>query len=191
MTKQLWIIGGPNGAGKTTFMKTLEQRYNEAITLAPNPDDPEKMVGDIQKQKDMLAFIQNALEKGISTMFETTLSGPHAVQNIIRAALAKGYFISLWYLYIEHVDLCIERVKARCRQGGHFVSDEKVKMRYLRGITHLFDLMQMCDESLIIDHGSPQQRVIALKEKNRKIEIYRQDCWNSLCYHNQKLMELL
>ncbi|MEP6947189.1 MAG: hypothetical protein ABJA02_14810, partial [Acidobacteriota bacterium] len=52
----------------------------------------------------------------------------------------QGYRVSLIFLWLDNVELAIERVKERVRLGGHDIPEDTIRRRYSRGLGNLFDL---------------------------------------------------
>jgi hypothetical protein len=65
----------------------------------------------------MLEEIQECVNHGQSFAFETTLSGLAYLKRI-RSWQESGYHVSLFFLSLPHVDIAIERVAERVKQGG-------------------------------------------------------------------------
>ena len=61
--------------------------------------------------------------------FETTLSGRHYARTIPDWQ-AKGYKVKLVFLRLPDVQLAVQRVRVRVKQGGHNVPDEIIRRRY-------------------------------------------------------------
>jgi predicted ABC-type ATPase len=123
MNKKIIIIAGPNGAGKTTFAREflpLEAscpRFINADLIAAglSPFAPETAA--LKAGRLMLEEIQECVNHGQSFAFETTLSGLAYLKRI-RSWQESGYHVSLFFLSLPHVDIAIERVAERVKQGG-------------------------------------------------------------------------
>jgi len=124
--KRIVIIAGPNGAGKTTFAR--EFLPNEAncpifvnadlIAAGLSPFAPE--LAAFKAGRLMLEEIAAHVKRGESFAFETTLSGLTYAQ-MIPVWRSSGYAVELAFLSLPDVEMAIERVAMRVRQGGHNV----------------------------------------------------------------------
>lgn len=136
--KRIIIIAGPNGAGKTTFAK--EFLPNEAdclyfinadlIAAGLSPFKPE--VAAVRAGRIMLNAMDEHILKQESFVFETTLAGKIYARKIPKWQ-ASGYGVSLLYLRLHSVEVAIERVAERVKQGGHFIEEDVIKRRYCIG----------------------------------------------------------
>ncbi|HCI13354.1 MAG: Zeta toxin family protein [Gallionellales bacterium GWA2_60_142] len=168
LTKRIVIIAGPNGAGKTTFAR--EFLPNEAdcpnfvnadlIAAGLSPFAPE--LAAFKAGRLMLEEIASHVKRGESFAFETTLSGQTYAQ-MIPAWRSSGYAVELAFLSLSDVEMAIERVAIRVRQGGHNVPEEVIRHRFAHGIRNferyklLVDSWQLYDNSdiptILIEEG--------------------------------------
>lgn len=133
--KQIYILAGANGSGKSTVARVLLPNENMAFV---NPDDIARELAPddfqrvrIKAGREALRRIGEFVSSGVSFALETTLSGSTYV-NMIKRARALGYVVTLAYVYVDSPDVCIERIRARVENGGHFIPDEDVRRRYGR-----------------------------------------------------------
>ncbi len=136
--KRIIIIAGPNGAGKTTFAK--EFLPNEAdclhfvnadlIAAGLSPFKPEIVA--VQAGKLMLKAMEEHIRKHESFVFESTLSGKVYARKILQWQ-AMGYHVSLLFLRLHSVDMAIDRVAERVKQGGHDIEKDVIIKRYHTG----------------------------------------------------------
>ena len=80
----------------------------------------------------MLDQIHGYVKRGGSFAFETTLSGK-VYARLIPKWRAEGYVVKLFFLALPSVELAIERVKNRVRQGGHDVQATVIRRRFAAG----------------------------------------------------------
>lgn len=167
-----YIIAGPNGAGKTTF--ALEFLPKEAscpifvnadlIAAGLSPLAPG--LADIRAGRLMLDEIASHVARRENFAFETTLSGKHYARTI-PVWQSKGYQIKLIFLSLKGVQLAIERVRVRVKQGGHNVPDDIIRRRYETGwinfekiYKELVDVWMLYDNSgekpILIDAGGKE-----------------------------------
>ncbi len=136
MKKNLYIIGGCNGAGKTTASFTLMPHILECnefvnadeIARGISPFQPEKVA--FEAGRIMLHRIKELLAKDQTFAFETTLA-TKSYKNLILEAKSKNYQISLVFFWLEKVQIAIERVATRVREGGHDIPTDVIKRRYI------------------------------------------------------------
>lgn len=166
--KRIVIIAGPNGAGKTTFAREflptdaeLPNFVNaDLIAAGLSPFAPE--LAAFKAGRLMLEEIASHVKHGESFSFETTLSGLSYAQ-MIPAWRSSGYAVKLIFLSLPDVEMAIERVAIRVRQGGHNIPEDIIRRRYAHGIANferyklLVDSWQLYDNSdtpaVLIEEG--------------------------------------
>ena len=182
----LYIIAGCNGAGKTTasytilpeMLKCKEFVNADEIAKGLSPFQPETV--SFQAGRIMLERITELINHKVDFGFETTLT-TLSYQETIKIAKKKGYNVTLLYFWLNDVNLAIERVKIRVKEGGHSIPEDVIKRRYKKGIFNLVNkFVDLCDYWLIIDNSSRPFSFIA--EGNRKVEImvYNKATWNTI-----------
>lgn len=78
----------------------------------------------------------------------------------------------LLFFWLNDVDLAIERVRTRVREGGHNIETDVIKRRYINGITNLFNIyLPIVDEAIIFDNTTSKAELIAKKTLGNDIEI--------------------
>jgi len=80
----------------------------------------------------MLEQIAGHVVKRESFTFETTLAGHVYARNIARWR-AMGFHIELLFLSLPDVEIAVERVRERVRQGGHSVPEAVIRRRFVAG----------------------------------------------------------
>ena len=133
--KNLFILAGANGSGKSTVAKVLLP--SEGLSYV-NPDDIAKelnpnnpVAARIEAGKETLRRIDTLLGRGESFAIESTLSGNTYV-SVIEQAKSLGYSVIIAYVFVDSPDVCVKRIEARVRNGGHFVPAEDVIRRFVR-----------------------------------------------------------
>ena len=75
---------------------------------------------------------------------------------------AKGYYVTVLYIWLNKPEIAIERVDKRVRAGGHDIPEETIRRRYQMGLNYLFhEYMQTCDKWILADNSEPPFEVIA------------------------------
>lgn len=177
MKKNLYIIGGCNGAGKTTASFTLMPHILECnefvnadeIARGISPFQPEKVA--FEAGRIMLHRIKELLAKDQTFAFETTLA-TKSYKNLILEAKSKNYQISLVFFWLEKVQIAIERVATRVREGGHDIPTDVIKRRYIYGLKNLFDIyIPLADNILLFDNSFGQPKLIGKKTMENEFQI--------------------
>ncbi|MCR6639540.1 MAG: zeta toxin family protein [Sporocytophaga sp.] len=182
----LYIIAGCNGAGKTTASYTvLPEILNckefinaDEIAKGLSPFQPETV--SIQAGRIMLNRINELLNSKASFAFETTLSSKSYV-NTVKEAQEAGYIVSLVYFWLNTVDLAIERVGIRVKEGGHNIPEDIVRRRYKLGIRNLFErFIPIVNYWMVFDNSRDSSVLIAEGDKSESSTIYNESIWNEI-----------
>lgn len=131
------VIAGPNGVGKTTFAREFLPREAgvmhfvnaDLIASGLSPLRPE--LAARQGGRLLLTELNRLVRARQEFAFETTLSG-RTYLRMLRQWKASGYRIELVFLSLPSVDLALQRIAARVRQGGHDVPRADVVRRFSR-----------------------------------------------------------
>ena len=140
----VYVLAGPNGAGKTTFasrflpgfVQCQEFLNADLIAAGLSPFNSESQ--NVRAGRLLLERMEELVAGRKSFGFETTLSG-RAYQRRLRAMQAIGYRVELFYLWLPSVELAIDRVANRVRQGGHSVPEADIRRRYAAGLKNLME----------------------------------------------------
>ncbi len=90
--------------------------------------------------------------------FESTLSG-RTYLPLLRHWKASGYLIELVFLSLPSVDLALQRIAARVRQGGHDVPRTDVVRRFGRSGSNFRSIYRdMADKWAIYDNSGARPR---------------------------------
>jgi predicted ABC-type ATPase len=144
MPRQPWlvIIGGPNAAGKTTFARAaapeLSLRYVAADLIADELGIATGGADAVRAGRLFAMQVHAAVSRGESLLVESTLSGL-VTRRLIRRARAAGYRVSVGFVYVDSVEACIHRIRARVRRGGHPVPDHDVRRRFRRSLLNFWE----------------------------------------------------
>lgn len=133
--KRLFVVGGPNGAGKTTFAldycKETGLLYLGADDIAARLRSGAPQEVAIEAGRSFSRKLDAALEAGESLVVESTLSGKSFYRYLAQAN-RLGYWTQALFVTLDSPDLCIHRVAARVRRGGHDVPVADIRRRFLR-----------------------------------------------------------
>jgi predicted ABC-type ATPase len=139
------IIAGPNGAGKTTFAKSylpveagVIQFVNaDMIAAGISPFDPTS--ANVAAGRVMLERLRDLVEDQRDFALETTLSGRWLAKQILDWKCV-GYEVELYYLRLSTVEVSLERIEQRVKNGGHNIPEEVARRRFDRSLGLLEEL---------------------------------------------------
>lgn len=106
-------------------------------------------------------FIRHKLlEQGENFTFETVMSSVDKVQ-FLELAHRMGYRTYLYYVSTESVEVNIQRVALRVAQGGHPVSEDKIRKRYEGSLALLQGAVEASDRAFIFDNTNMPATLLA------------------------------
>ena len=186
MDKNLYIIAGCNGAGKTTASFTIlpdildckEFVNADEIAKGLSPFQPEKV--SFEAGRLMLQRIDTLIHEGQTFAFETTLA-TKSYKNKIVQAQNFGYNVVLLFFWLRKIELAIERVKLRVKEGGHNIESEVIKRRYKNGISNLFEIyLPIVNEVMIFDNSEGVYELIAEKNSSENMSVHNIEKFSKL-----------
>jgi len=181
----LYIIAGPNGAGKTTFARKFLPQYVECLEFVNadfiagglSPFAPERAA--IHAGRLMLEQIHSLARRGLDFGFETTVSGKTYVK-LLQDMKKRGYLVHIFFLWIPNVELAVERIELRVRNGGHHIPETIVRRRLGRSLTNFIHFCKpLADSWTIFDNSGDIPKMIAFAESG-KTEILDSDLFSIL-----------
>lgn len=114
--------------------------------------------------KLLISRVDGLISKKENFAIETTLSG-NTLMRVLISAKAQGYYIKMYYIYTNNVDINLKRIENRVRQGGHSVPIMDVRRRYKRSIQNFFNkYLSLCDMIGIYDGSSEIPTFVGAKQ---------------------------
>ncbi len=163
----MFIISGCNGSGKTTATYSLlpemlechEFVNSDEFAKSISPFDPSE--ASIGASRRMLLKINYLMSLNLDFGIETTLA-TRSLLGVIRDAKARGYRVTLLYLWLDSPEKAMERVRKRVSAGGHNITEETLRRRYAIGLRYFFQTYRdACDRWVLADNTQPPFCVIA------------------------------
>jgi predicted ABC-type ATPase len=90
--------------------------------------------------------------------------------------------MQLVYVWLSSADLCIQRVQARSRSGGHSIEDAVIRRRYERSLVNFFSLYRpLADDWQVYDNaGGDKARPIAEGRLSQVTAIFDRAVWDEM-----------
>jgi predicted ABC-type ATPase len=133
-----------------------------------SPFAPERAA--IHAGRLMLEQIHSLAKRALDFGFETTLSGKTYVK-LLQGMKKSGYLVHIFFLWIRNVELALERIKLRVRNGGHHIPEAIVRRRFSRSLPNFFSFYKpLVDSWAVFDNSGDVPNMIAFEESG-KIEV--------------------
>ncbi len=173
--KEIIIIAGGNGVGKTTFARAFLQEYDyeflNADEIAKNLSAENPSEKKISAGKLFFKKLNEAIEQNKSLLIESTLSGRY-LQKLFEIWRERNYQITIIFIFAESPEILIERIAERVKKGGHFVPDEDVRRRFVRGKQNFWNVYKDSVDSWSLFYNTNDGfKKIAAGEKDKTITI--------------------
>lgn len=164
---RIYVLAGTNGAGKSSIGGAM---FREKGADYFNPDEAARRIlaanpSISQEEANIAAWnegrrlLERAIDERRDFAFETTLGG-QTIAGLLQRAAASGIEVRVWYVGLRSLELHVARVRARVRNGGHDIPEEKIRERYIRSRWNLIQLLPKLAELLVYDNsaeGDPQR----------------------------------
>ena len=176
----LWIIAGPNGSGKSSAygMASVDQPSGSIWII--NPDLLAKRIADhefIEPVAANLAAVQRieawldaSIDAHQTIGVETVLSTPK-YRRLVEHARARGFGINLIYVFLDSVELNIERVRTRVLKGGHDVPEDRIRVRRGRSFDQFGWFCEAADRVDVYDNSGARPQLV-LTKRDDEMTIY-------------------
>lgn len=184
--KDIIILGGPNGAGKTTAAQVILpkklhiQEFVNADEIARglSPFNVEGVA--ISAGRLMIQRMRHLVREGQTFAFETTCSG-RQYAGWLRACKAAGWRTTLLYLWLPSVEIALDRVARRVREGGHAIPPGIVARRYVAGIRNMRHLyLPLADVAAIYDNSDRTRRLVAERTAGASFVVHDAARWAAI-----------
>ncbi|HHE38367.1 MAG TPA: hypothetical protein ENL20_07315 [Candidatus Cloacimonetes bacterium] len=179
MKKQtVYMIAGANGTGKTTFAKEFIKDKNitflnaDEIEKQFNPDDREG--GKIRAGKEFFQRLKQLMSNNNDFVIESTLSGKSLI-SFLKKLKRKEVRIILLYIFLENVELAIDRVRIRVEEGGHNIPTQDIIRRYSRSINNFWNIYRDLVEEWQIFYNGEENIIQAAFGFNDEYKIIDED----------------
>lgn len=148
------LIGGVNGAGKSSLTGALKEERTD-LGVIVDPDKITLALGGDEYEGGKLAVqrIESALQNGEDLTQETTLSGGYP-KRLVKRAKQAGYTVRLYYVGLDTLQECLQRIQNRVAKGGHNIAPADVERRFSRRASDVIKILPYCDEAKFFDNDN-------------------------------------
>jgi predicted ABC-type ATPase len=112
------------------------------------------------------AWLDKSIEVHQTIGVETVLSSPK-YRRLVEKAQQHEFEICFVYVFVESVELQLDRIKARVAKGGHDVPADKVASRRIRSIKQMPWFFWQADRAWIFDNSADAPSLVAFKRATR------------------------
>jgi predicted ABC-type ATPase len=150
----------------------------DSIAKGLSPFKPESVA--IEAGRLMLKRLHSLAALQVDFAFETTLAS-RSIVPFLEQCQSKGYQINLLFLWVEYVELAIERVCDRVASGGHDVPESVIRRRYEAG-RQCFQLLYLplADKWQAFDNSGFSPELVASGGRNVRTSIHRPEIWSKI-----------
>lgn len=171
--KTYTIVAGVNGCGKSSLTGVLRNEISHLGRIIDVDKITVTCGGNLlEGGKKAVSLIEDSLEKGICFTQETTLSGRKTLDTIKRA-MAKDYYIRLYYVGLDTMEESLLRIENRVRRGGHNIPGDTVAKRFAKRFDDLLAILPYCHEATFYDNDNGF--VTVAKYKNGELQLMGQN----------------
>lgn len=180
---RLIILAGPNGAGKSTFSENKDLSFISELGI--ESFDYDLILKQLYDRylTVMTPYIENNISIKTKELFEE--EAEKAILNKTHFSFQTnydkeytdkwrtkfhnaGFQTELYFLYVDSVELCEQRVAKRVEEGGHNVPLEEIIKRYKNGLVNRDLHFDKFDKVVLID-TSKNQNILLLETNELKI----------------------
>lgn len=167
---RFWIVAGPNGSGKSTAYGQGDVAGLDGSVWIINPDlltaRLREVEGLAQSEANLAAIqrIESWLDRSIEvdqTVGVETVLSTNKYRRLVEKALSHGYEFCFVYIFVDTVELQLERIRIRVAKGGHDVPADKVESRRGRSFENLWWFFWEADRAWIFDNSGEAPKLVA------------------------------
>ncbi len=176
----LWIIAGPNGSGKSSAYgaATVDERVGSVWIINPDlltariasTENMEIGRANLESVRRIEAWLYASIDAHQTIGVETVLS-TDKYRRLVGHARRRGFSINLIYVFLDSVDLNIQRVQTRVKKGGHDVPQDKIRSRRLRSFQQFGWFFGHADRVDVYDNSDATPKRV-LTKRGQTVVLY-------------------
>lgn len=169
---RFWIVAGPNGCGKSTAYGHGDVMGLDGSVWIINPDlltvrlknteNLDLLAANLAAVQRIEAWLDKSIEVHQTIGVETVLSSPK-YRRLVEKAKAHNFEICFVYVYVESVEIQLDRIRARVAKGGHDVPPDKVRNRRERSFDQMPWFFDTADRVWVFDNSGDELKLVASK----------------------------
>lgn len=177
---RFWIVAGPNGSGKSTAYGQGDVAGLDGSVWIINPDlltvrlrdaeDLEAIAANLAAVQRIERWLDASIKVHQTIGVETVLSSPK-YRRLVEKAKAHGFEVCFVYVYLDSVELQLDRIRARVAKGGHDVPPDKVIARRERSFEQMPWFFWKADRAWVFDNSGSEPIVAAHRYKQGKVSM--------------------
>ena len=177
----LTMFAGINGSGKSTLYALQQEKYHADMGVRICPDEIlVENEGDWSDFKDVFESgriaherIEQCIAERQSFNWEFTLISNY-VLKVIQKAKEEGYQIRLNFILMDDVNVSLQRIENRVKNGGHGIPEDVVRSRFARQLINMDTALPLIDMGVFFDNDDCL-RVVGLSTRNQTLEFFDKD----------------
>lgn len=175
---RFWIVAGPNGSGKSTAYGQGDVAGLDGSVWIINPDlltvrlrdteDLEAMAANLAAVQRIERWLDASIAVHQTIGVETVLSSPK-YRRLVEKAKAHGFEVCFVYVYLDSVDLQLDRIRARVAKGGHDVPPDKVATRRERSFEQMPWFFVNAERAWVFDNSGDIPDLVAYRDRDDNV----------------------
>ncbi len=165
---ELHVVAGPNGVGKSSAFETLVPAGIDYINADLIAKEIRTKAGGLNTQdianREASKLFYQRVKDGKSFAIETNLCDVETYKSF-QGVQSLGYKVLVYFLAVDDVQVCIDRVRQRVSQGGHNVNPNVIKERYVKGLALMKHFRAFPDSLVLLDNIEGFYRTQAVLQK--------------------------
>lgn len=125
----------------------------------------EPVVANLAAVQRIEAWLDASIDAHQTIGVETVLSTPK-YRRLVEHARARGFGINVIYVFLDTVELNIERVRTRVRKGGHDVPEDRIRARRGRSFEQFGWFCEAADRVDVYDNSGARPQLVLAKRDN-------------------------
>jgi predicted ABC-type ATPase len=134
---------------------------HKSINIAAGISPLNNEHASFQAGRVLLADIKSRIASGESFGFESTLSGK-TYFTLLQNAREQGYSLTIYFLFVDSVNLSLQRIKKRVTEGGHNIPRVAVLRRQSRCFENFWNLYRpLADDWYLFNNSGKSPRLVS------------------------------